>query len=383
MFSLRSRRQVWSGVFQLLTSISLLISSAYPAGAAAPTSGSNISLHPLSDTFVASGRADRNFANSSGLWLGYDQNGGFLVERTLIRFQLPAELQQGTTLVTSAKLYLYLGGVTPANSAPMLVGAHPLRNDWPADITWSGHLGLTWDSEHAVTKTVSSQLQWYEWDIQGLVQDWVDHPAQNFGLILLGDESAAQHERGFWSNDCSDSACGARPGLRPRLDIVYEPRPTSTPTATPTATSTATPTPTATARPSKLDLQFSTDPMGPVRPGDLITYTIGYRNTGGANLTRVVITGSVPGNTEVVREGGAIRNPDNLWWEVGPVPMKASGEYSYTVRVKGAAAYGEAFRAPPSVRPPFLSPTPASAPASRPIVATPTADEIKKGDRLP
>ncbi len=369
MFSLHARRIGGIGAIQVWIVILLLIFPPYLVAAESSAPGGNVSLFPSSDTFVASGQAERHFANSDGLWLGYDRDGGFQVERTLIRFQLPVELQPGTALITSAKLSLYLGGFTPPNSAQMFVGAHSLTKNWPNDITWTKHLTLTLDSAHAVTTTVSSELKWYEWDIKQMVQGWVDNPAQNFGLLLLGDESQTQHERGFWSDNCSDTTCGSRPGLRPRLDIQYTSPPTrtSTPTSTPTRTPTQTPTstrtptgtpthtltptrtptntatptgtptytpiwtstntstptntptptptwtptrtPTSTSTPTPtpyLALAFHSDPTGIVHEGDEIIYTILVSNRGESGLTGVVVTGSVPSNTIYIGVGGGV-----------------------------------------------------------------------------
>ena len=63
------------------------------------------------------------------------------------------------------------------------------------------------------------------------VQSWLDNPANNFGWLVLGDESAVLTAKRF---DTRESA------IPPVLTIQYT-APTPTPTPTPTATPTPTP----------------------------------------------------------------------------------------------------------------------------------------------
>ena len=85
---------------------------------------------------------------------------------------------------------------------------------------------------------------WYTWTVTSLVQDWVDNPAGNLGMILIPGSSTVRYH--------FTSAEGTAV-LRPRLVIRYTERPpTPTPTlpATATPTSTAPPTVTPTVTPS-------------------------------------------------------------------------------------------------------------------------------------
>ena len=204
-----------------------------------------ISLTPVADTFVASGRPSQSFGLDSGLWVGYGRPGGNLSERSLLGFSptLPAGSK-----ITSAQLRLYLAGVATGD-APLTIQAYRVRSDWAETITWQEHLGLTVDSAPAASVSVPVTLGWYAWDVTGALQAWSDQrDTNNFSVILRSDVSSGQRYRGFWSKDSSVV------DYRPYLEIVYDLPPTVTPTATlsptPTATPTATRTPTPTATPT-------------------------------------------------------------------------------------------------------------------------------------
>ena len=77
-------------------------------------------------------------------------------------------------------------------------------------------------------------------------------------------------------------------------------------------------------------------------PGDELTYTIAYANTGGAAGVNTVVTdtipagltpvaGSYPGATYAA--GATASDPDTLTWSLGSVPASATGSLTYKVTV--------------------------------------------------
>ncbi|MBC7236226.1 MAG: DNRLRE domain-containing protein [Chloroflexi bacterium] len=93
----------------------------------------------------------------------------------------------------------------------------------------------------------SGVYAWYEWDITELAREWVEHPEENHGLILIATGSRVRYD--FWAAEAS------APTLRPKLIVEYsEEEPTPTPSLTPTTTLTPTAsrymTPTPTELPS-------------------------------------------------------------------------------------------------------------------------------------
>lgn len=330
------------GIIVILLASSASLSHFSRAGS--PGLAPDANLSTIADTFIASGQPDRTWATHRTLWVGYDQPGGYKTEESLIKFD--ASVIPQSSRVTSAVLSLYLSAVAPGGDAPMTISAFLVNNDWEESVTWNSR-PVAIDSSAAASTVVFAQFGWYQWDLTNALQSWLDGPRNvPFSVLLRGDKVDGQHERAFWSKDCSDTECG---GNRPRLEVVWE-------VLTPTPTPTSTPTPTATPIPPRLDVRFTNHPIGPVPPGGLITYTISYQNTGGEDLTGVVITGSIPLNTNLESDGDAMPVGDKLLrWEIGQVVKGAGGSRIYTVRVKGAAAFDAVSRVPRPTATPTLT----------------------------
>lgn len=131
------------------------------------------------------------------------------------------------------------------------VGAYGLKKSWTGQATWltpwtgPGATDPTSDRDGAPAGRTSLRSDrtkgWYTWDVTTLAQRWVDHPDQNFGLLLWPDGGEAAYTSSYFQFRSSEYAQD-----RPRLRVLYSmptptPRPTSTPTNTPTPTATSTP----------------------------------------------------------------------------------------------------------------------------------------------
>ncbi|MGB0384367.1 MAG: DNRLRE domain-containing protein [Ardenticatenaceae bacterium] len=257
-----------------------------------------LSVPASADSYIVSGKPNESFENSGSVWVGYDQSHSKHIQRALLRFDNLA-IPRGS-LVTEAKLSLFMDGTTP-NDADMSIAVYPLRSPWSENINWTTHQSLSVDQNPIATTSVSTTFGWYEWDITSLVQEWINNPTSNFGVILRGDERPGQRQRGFWSKDCNPSRCESK---FPELVVQWE-APTPTPTATPTntPTPTATPTPSATPTPKALLLSLANEPKRAVKRGDRITYTISYENIGKYTLNNILISGRIPMNTTYLNAG--------------------------------------------------------------------------------
>jgi hypothetical protein len=239
-------------------------------------------LLPVADTYVTSGQPNQSHGGDKGMWVGHDEQPGNQIQRSLVRFDI-GDIPAGIR-VESAILSLYMDGATE-NSPPMIVNLYRVQGDWAEDITWNQHAALAVDASPVASIQIPTTLGWYRWDITSLVQQWINSPGSNFGLLLRGDESMGQHLRAFWTKDCPIQQCDPLPGKRPNIEVNWtapltptptptvptptvtppqgklllslftriEPvssTPTSTPTASPTLTPTATHTRTATATPT-------------------------------------------------------------------------------------------------------------------------------------
>ena len=127
------------------------------------------------------------------------------------------------------------------------IRAHKVLTDWSdQEATWRDRLaGLSWSREgcngpadREVSESgivmIEGVRRWYEWEITGLVQDWVWSPSGNKGVFLTSDST---REVRFHSADLTG---GHQPFLHVEYDVGVGPGPTPTntlpgPSRTPSA----------------------------------------------------------------------------------------------------------------------------------------------------
>ncbi|MBU1956219.1 DUF11 domain-containing protein, partial [Patescibacteria group bacterium] len=68
-------------------------------------------------------------------------------------------------------------------------------------------------------------------------------------------------------------------------------------------------------------------------PGDIITYTLSYKNTGNAQATNVIITDDIPAGTTYVSDSGGVLASSTVSFEIGTLGANGSGEVSFQVKV--------------------------------------------------
>lgn len=181
------------------------------------------------------------------------------IRRGLIAFDLSTAISGGST-VLSATLILSMSR-TIIGAQP--VALHPVLADWgegssdaageegigtgstPGDATWlhtfyDGSLWTTAGGDFAATAsatTLVGDLGSYQWSSPQMVTDvqaWIDTPANNFGWLLLGDETPIMTAKRFDSRENPTEA------NRPMLVITYEPPPFDFHVYLPSVTSTTT-----------------------------------------------------------------------------------------------------------------------------------------------
>jgi len=174
-------------------------------------------------------------------------------KRSLIQFDLminePQGIPQGAT-VTSAVLEIktaYQSYVLELD-----IQAYKLLKDWDEqEANWYYcEPGTIWTSpgadaatDRADTPTDTARVaevnEWAQWDLTPVVQEWVNDPSSNHGVLLMGLRVVQTVEY-----SCYESEVG-HDYLRPKLSVTYlSVPPTLTPTATATETLTPTPSPT-------------------------------------------------------------------------------------------------------------------------------------------
>jgi parallel beta-helix repeat protein len=134
-----------------------------------------IDLSPSQDTFVNSKKTNNSYGSNSYIRLRESRR----VDRYgLIKFGLD-EIPQGSD-VQSAKLKVF---VTYKRSFNNILTVSEVLDDWNESAKWNNKPDMSSLSEDSVS--IDSGGIYYELDVTGMVQDWVDGAADNNGLYLV------------------------------------------------------------------------------------------------------------------------------------------------------------------------------------------------------
>ncbi|HNR95915.1 MAG TPA: DNRLRE domain-containing protein [Anaerolineae bacterium] len=209
-----------------------------------------------SDAFIDSDYPNNNYGWSD--WLMVAANN---VRSGLIRFELRGYVPDRTP-IRSAVLELY--AYERAKPLEQVVATYRVRRPWSENqATWNlAATGRAWgapgcndtstdrDPLPSDQVTVSATSQWVRLNVTAMVQDWVNNPAANYGLMVRGVFLGPPAEYMFLTRDSGHTYW--RPTLRIEYGEgggptpSYTQSPTQTRTMTPTATGSRTPSPTQT-----------------------------------------------------------------------------------------------------------------------------------------
>ncbi|MDJ0881047.1 MAG: DNRLRE domain-containing protein, partial [Gammaproteobacteria bacterium] len=158
---------------------------------------------------------NNNYGNADETWVSSANNDK---TRTLLRFNM-GQVPYGAKIL-GATLSLERRSGQGAN---LPVAAHRITNPWIEDeVTWNRREnGVNWNSSGAdfensavSTTLIGSANIRYEWEIDSLVQGWVDGTFPNYGVILVPAVAGMTGER-FHTSDHTDSTHW------PSLSITY------------------------------------------------------------------------------------------------------------------------------------------------------------------
>lgn len=199
------------------------------------------------DTFLDRDNPSTNYGNDGSLKIKTFQQYGY--KRPIIRFDV-SSIPSGSR-VLSAILELRATDYTSADEG-MYVSVYGLKQSWEElEATWDNratraywatggadNLQVDRDELPSDTQVVEETEIGYEWNVQSLVQAWVNGTRPNYGMILISEGLTV--EKRFWSSEYSIEE------WRPLLYVQYV---EATPTPIVTNTPTPTPTPTASLTP--------------------------------------------------------------------------------------------------------------------------------------
>nr|MCW1968755.1 DNRLRE domain-containing protein [Anaerolineae bacterium] len=179
----------------------------------------------VSDTNLYNWSVNSN--NGSNSSLSTSSNKG---EKSLIRFDLASIPASSTVQSATLQLFLSHSDATAGTRASEL---HKLNVDWlemqathslrKTGVAWSGN-GPQPNSDYvtsaaAVAHTGSKDV-WVTWNVTSLVQDWVNNPASNNGVLMFDPAPYANSNQGGYMRAYRSSNYWL-PAMRPKLNVVY------------------------------------------------------------------------------------------------------------------------------------------------------------------
>jgi hypothetical protein len=165
-------------------------------------------LTPIADAYISYGAPSTNYGTAPTLYVGKSETS---IGRSLFQFDL-SSIPSGSTVISAT----FQADLAASSTSPPSLDVELKRVDAP----WT-ESGVTWNTQPGTTSVgkvngVGAAMGYYDWDVAGLVQSWLDGTA-NHGLALWSYTESAFGWRGFASRE---SASPPRPS---RLVITYRP----------------------------------------------------------------------------------------------------------------------------------------------------------------
>lgn len=174
---------------------------------------STITLQPDAtgiDTGVESALPTNNYALWPFTGIG---NSASTIVRTYIEFDLSLIPTNARVVDADLRLYQY----DDLGSEDFTIGLHKVTSNWDeSTIDWDPQPTSSTDAEVTSNITVGA-VTWKSWDIDTLVQGWLDGTIANYGMLLKDtDESSVNTIAYFYTSDYTTDATKC-----PKLEIDY------------------------------------------------------------------------------------------------------------------------------------------------------------------
>ncbi|HNS11378.1 MAG TPA: DNRLRE domain-containing protein [Bacteroidia bacterium] len=184
--------------------------------------GSECGKDALLGSNIPSGENIRNFGNSEELnALAWTAGGGPSLHRSLIDFDL-SFIPTGS-LVTSAYLSMYWNpsAGNPGHSTlsgPNTALLRKVTSPWSeSQVTWVNQPGTDSIGQINLAPSTGATDDYLNIDVTTMIQDFVNNPNSNYGMMLQQESEIAYRSLVFASSDHPVDS------IRPRLEITYSP----------------------------------------------------------------------------------------------------------------------------------------------------------------
>lgn len=172
-----------------------------------------ITLQPGSegkDAGVSSGVPESNYGTQDFSFIG---SFGTTIIRLYIQFDLSSV--PNNVIITDADLKLYQNSSWGTNN--FTIGVHKVNSNWDeGTIDWDPQPTSSADAE--ITSNITAlATTWKSWDIDTLVQGWLDGTITNYGVVLKDtDETSVDTFAFFYTSDYTTDIT-----KRPKLEVDY------------------------------------------------------------------------------------------------------------------------------------------------------------------
>jgi hypothetical protein len=142
------------------------------------------------------------------------RNTPYNICREYIQFDLSTVPADAVVVDANLKLYQY----STFGDANFTLGLHNVTSAWDeSTITWNLQPTCSVDAETTSDITIGD-INWKSWEIDNLVQAWLDGSITNYGVVLKGTDEASVGPAMayFWSSDYTTDTSKC-----PKLEINY------------------------------------------------------------------------------------------------------------------------------------------------------------------
>ncbi len=162
------------------------------------------------DTYVSSAYPSTSYGSSTELKVGY-YNSSTGHNRSFVKFDLSslagAYIKQATFSAYMFHQY-YI-------SDPTVTYLAKLTSSWSESTTWNSRPSYS----YLASQSVSGRGVWVNWELTGLVRNWISGSEPNYGVMMYQKEDGSEnttHWKKFYSSEYSDTS------YRPKLVVYYD-----------------------------------------------------------------------------------------------------------------------------------------------------------------
>ena len=148
-------------------------------------SSGTYTFNPTDDSFIAT--AGQINGHSSTMSLRNGSSGNAFCAYPVLKFDISSIPPNASSLITSARLWLYYFGQSDNNPANNPLVLHRFLGDWIEEYITKGAMPMYSRTQSAMTLAPGSPGLWISWDVTMDVRQFVSGSLMNYGWILKNE----------------------------------------------------------------------------------------------------------------------------------------------------------------------------------------------------